>query len=100
MELIRKYNKSIEALYEHVGLEPTLLGIFPIQDRTKHKWRLEDNSDFVHYKEGGKWWDLSISNEHWCDNFIYEGKELTLIFTDDKTEGGFSSIFSNDKRLK
>lgn len=109
MKLIEKYNKTLNAIYEHVGFVPDWV-IYPIDDRTKMYWQIVKNKygDTVKFTEtlkafhsNGDFYSDEIDTQRFYEQWIYRGEELTMLFVDTHTDGNkFFAIFDNQKEVK
>jgi hypothetical protein len=90
-----------------VGIEEDWV-IYSIDDKTKMYWIL--NKNFVDYaetkeqlkdKEGLNYYSDEIYTQRFYEKWVYEGKELTMIFCDPHVDGmKWFRIFDNNKRIK
>lgn len=105
MKLLDNYKEALEALYEHVGFEEDYV-IYPIDDRTNMYW--DFSTEEVKYAEtikkmesNGDYYLDEIYKQRFYSKWVYEGKELTMIFCDPGVDGmKYFAIFNNKKRIK
>ncbi|MFA5195665.1 MAG: hypothetical protein WC401_07685 [Bacteroidales bacterium] len=105
--LMKNFNNALQALYDHVGFKEDWV-VYPIDDRTDAYWNtdgrivkwaetLEDYNDI----EGMHYYSDDVYTQRFYDKWIYEGKELTMIFCDPHTDGmKWFRVFDNSKRMK
>ena len=105
MKLIKNYQNALDAIYEHVGFVEDYV-VCPIDDQTGCFWftdgemvkyaeTLEEmNSDGAYYKD-------DIYKQRFYQKWIYEGKDLTMIFCEPHVDGmKWWRIFDNKKKIK
>lgn len=104
MELIGKYKKALQDIYDHVGFKEDWV-IAPIDDCTDKFWHTDgeivhyaDSEDEFHSQNGGFYTD-DVYKQRFYDKWVYEGKDLTMIFCDPHVDGmKWLRIFDNEKR--
>lgn len=106
MSLINNYISARKAIYDHVGLIEDWV-INPIDDCTDKYWTV--NKDSVTYADdkddvingSGNCYTDEIHKQRFYDKWVYEGKDITLIFCDPHVDGcRWFRIFDNSKRIK
>ena len=105
MELLKKYNKALQDIYDHVGFKEDWV-IFPIDDNTQYYWNLDD--EIVRWAESieelndqeDECYSGSIYKQEFYDKHVYRGKDITLVFLDTQTDGmKYFAIFDNSKEI-
>ena len=105
MEIINNYNKSLQAIYDHVGFIEDWV-VYPINDLTDYFWRITDRhvkfaKTMEKFYSNGDYYINSIYTQRSYSKWIYEGKDFTMIFCDTHTDGMiYFSLFDNEKRVK
>ena len=105
MKLIEDYQKALEAIYEHVGFKEEWV-VAPLDDQTDRFWDVDEDSvcyadsvDEFKNKDGNYYQD-DIYKQRFYSKWVYEGKELTMIFCDAHVEGmKWLRLFDNCKRI-
>ncbi|MBK7380727.1 MAG: hypothetical protein IPJ03_17355 [Ignavibacteriales bacterium] len=104
MNLMDNYNKALDRLYKHVGFKEDWV-VYPINDCTDKFWNVEgDTVKYANTKEefeseSGEYFEDELYKQRFYDKWIYEGKQLTLIFCNTHIDGVcWFRIFDNDKK--
>jgi hypothetical protein len=104
--LIKNYENALQAIYDHVGFKEDWV-VAPIDDKTDMYWEL--HSDSVKYaktlkelhSQDGNYYSDEIYTQRFYSKWVYEGKDLTLIFCDPHVDGmKWFRLFDNTKRVK
>jgi hypothetical protein len=105
MNIIENYEKSLQAIYDHVGFEESWV-VAPIDDQTDKYWNYDDDSVYFadsidEFKtEDGNFYSDEIYKQRFYDKWVYEGKDFTMIFCNPSVDGmKWFRIFDNNKRL-
>ena len=104
-KLIENYNNAEEALFEHVGFNPDWV-VYPIDDNTDKYWYCDGKivkfaNDMEQFNSDGDYYEDDVYEQRFYGKYIYEGKDLTMIFCDPHTDGmKWFRIFDNSKRVK
>jgi hypothetical protein len=106
MELVENYNKSLELIYEHVGFKEDWV-VYPIDDCIEMYWKVDDDSVYFSSSIEGLTDededDLYINHIYkqlFYNKWIYEGKDLTMIFCDSGVDGmKYFRLFDNKKKI-
>lgn len=104
MELIRKYEDALQAIYDHVGFVENWV-VYPIDDQTDKFWDTDgdsvwyaDSEDEL-FNENGNFYTDDVYTQRFYSRHVYEGEELTMIFCDPHVDGmRWFRIFLNDNR--
>lgn len=104
MDLMNNYNEAIQKLYDHVGLKEDWV-VCPIDDQTDKIWSTDGEQ--VKYADSqeqfdsdGDYYQDDIYKQRFYSKWIYDGKELTMIFCDPHVDGVcWFRIFDNSKRV-
>jgi hypothetical protein len=116
MKLLKAYNNALEAIYKHVKFTPDWV-IYPIDDRTNMYWQIISKTDLHHphdynknvkfaetieaFYSDGDYYSDEIHTQRFYEQWIYRGKDLTMIFVDTHTDGNkFFAVFDNHKEQK
>lgn len=103
--LIKKFNDSLELLYNHVGFTPDWV-ICPINDCTQMYWSTDGKvvkfaETIKKYYSEGDYYLNGIYTQRFYKKHIYRGQDYTMIFSDPHVDGmKYFSIFDNKKELK
>lgn len=106
MELLDNYAKSLQDIYDHVGLKEDWV-VCPIDDQTDKFWNVD--GDTVKYantkeefeEEDGNYYEDEIYTQRFYKKHVYEGELITLVFCDPQVDGmKWWRIFDNSKRIK
>jgi len=104
MELLKNYEKALQAIYDHVDFEEDWV-VFPIDDCTDYYWSVDD--DNVYYAESkeeyedqeGNYYVDEIYKNRFYKKWVYEGEHLTMIMCDPRVDGmKCFKIFDNSKK--
>jgi hypothetical protein len=105
MNIIKNYQDSLQAIYDHVGFTESWV-VYPIDDQTDMFWNIYDKEAHYAYsiedlKNGeDNYYNDSIYTQRLYNKWIYEGKEYTMIFCDPHVDGmKWFRIFDNTKRI-
>lgn len=104
MKLIEEYEKTKQAIYDHVGFEEDWV-VCPIDDCTNMFWSVTENGvKFADtkkdYNSDGDYYLDEIYTQRFYKKWIYEGKDFTMIFCDPHVDGmTWFRIFDNSKRM-
>lgn len=106
MELMTNYNDAVRKLYKHVGFTENWI-IFPIDDCTDKFWNIIDD-DRVKYADSkeqfnsdGDYYVDDIYKQRFYLKWVYEGKDLTMIFCNPHVDGVcWFRVFDNKMRMK
>ena len=104
LECINDYNKALEDLYNHVGFVEDWV-VCPIEDCTKYYWSVDEENvkyadSIEQYNSDGDYYRDEIYKQRFYDKWVYEGKDLTMIFCDPHVDGvKWFRIFDNSKRI-
>lgn len=90
MELMTNYNDAVQKLYDHVGFKEDLV-LCPINDCTEKFWSVNDEQvKYADSKEqfnsDGDYYQDEIYKQRFYSKWVYEGKELTMIFCNPHTD--------------
>lgn len=105
MQLIKDYEKSLQAIYDHVGFVEDWV-VYPIDDCTDKFWNTDGET--VYYAdseeefktEEGNFYSDDVYEQRFYDKWVYEGKDFTMIFCDPHVDGmKWFRIFDNTKRM-
>lgn len=106
MELLFNYEKSLKEIYDHVGFVEDFV-VYPIGNSTDKYWYID--SDIVHYantldelkNEEGMYYTAEIVEQRFYNKWVYEGKDLTMIFLNPRVDGmRYFELFDNNKKVK
>lgn len=104
LEIINNYNKALEDLYNHVGFKEDWL-VCPIEDCTEYYWTVDDDNvtyakTIEEFYSDGDYYRDEIYKQRFYSKWVYEGKDLTMIFCDPHVDGvKWFRIFDNTKRI-
>ena len=99
------FSKSLQEIYNHVGFKEDWV-ICPIDDCTEKFWNIEGQT--VKYAdtkeefktESGQYFEDELYTQRFYDKWIYEGKDITMIFCNPGIDGmKWFRLFSNEKRV-
>ena len=109
MELLDKYSKAKEELFEYFGYKEDWT-VIPIDDSTEYFWELEGegpgNVYFAFTEEAlverdGTHYENEIYTQRFLPKWVYRGKDYTMVCVDTHTDGNkFLQIFDNKKEIK
>lgn len=107
MNIIEKYNKALEDIYNHVGFQEDWV-VYPIDDRTHYYWKIKCSISVGYGKdkktvinETGEYYEDEIYTQRFYTKHVYRGETYTLIFCDPHVDGmKYFAIYSNDKEMK
>jgi len=107
MIIAEKYFNAQKELFDHVGFTPDWVE-YSIDDATQYLWTIEANNKTVKYAEtlekmtsGGEYYEDEIYTQRFYDKWVYEGKDVTMIFCDPHVDGcRWFKVFDNKKRIK
>lgn len=105
LAIMQAYEAAEAALFEHVGFTPDWV-MCPISDCTESYWYTDGET--VVYAEtmekmesDGNYYQDDIYTQRFYEKWIYEGKDLTMIFCDPHVDGvKWFRVFDNTKRVK
>ena len=106
-KLIKDYEASLQAIYDHVGFKEDWV-IAPLDDCTEYYWdvRGEDviyskSVEGFHDENGNDHYHDELYTQRFYDKWVYEGEELTMVFCDPHVDGmKWFRLFDNTKRIK
>lgn len=104
MDLIKQYNKALQDLYDHVGFKEDWV-VCPIDDKTDMVWSCDgENIKWAHtieqFNSDGDYYTADVYTQRFYDKWVYEGKDLTMIFGDPHTDGvQWFYVFANKNRI-
>lgn len=105
MGLMTNYNDAVKKLYEHVGFEEDWV-VCPIDDCTDKYWNVDNetvkyaDSENEFKEQDGKYYEDELYTQRFYSKWVYEGKELTMVFCDPHTDGmKWFRVFDNEKRM-
>jgi len=106
--IMAAYTSAKNKIYEHVGFKEEEI-IYPIADRTNKVWSLI-GGPAVRYAEteeklldeaAGEYYEDEIHKQGFYTKWVYEGKDLTMIFCNPGVDGmKYLGVFSNERRVK
>lgn len=106
MNLMKKYNNAIQALYDHVKFKEDWV-VYAIDDRTDMFWSIinKDEVKFaktkIDFNSDGNYYLDEIYTQRFYKRWVYRGKKLTLIIVDTHTDGNkFFAVYDNSKEIK
>ena len=105
--LMANYKTALRELYDHVGFKEDRV-VYPIDDATEYFWmidgssvRFADTEEKLHNEEAWEYYQDDIYQQRFYNKWVYEGKDLTMIFCDSHVDGmKWFRVFSNTKRIK
>lgn len=103
MSIMNDYNEAVQKLYNHVGFVEDWV-ICPIDDCTDKYWMVDENTvkfaDSVEqFNSDGDYYEDEIYTQRFYKKWVYEGKELTMVFCDPHTDGmKWFRVFDNSKK--
>lgn len=107
LQLIKDYQKALDAIYEHVGLKEDWV-VCPLEDCTEMYWAVDpEEKHFCRYAKtiedfysGGDYYEDDIYTQRFYSKWVYEGKDFTLVMCDPHVDGmKWWSLFDNKKRM-
>lgn len=105
MKLIKNYEDSLQAIYDHVGFKEDWV-VAPIDDQTDMFWYYNENSVYFadtidELKSGdGNHYSDDIYKQRFYSKWVYVGEEITMIFCDPHVDGmKWFRIFDNTKKI-
>lgn len=116
MNIIEKYNKSLQDIYDHVGFKEDWV-VCPLSDDTEYYWKYKDGESHVRYaktiedlntswevEDGiviGEYYEDEIYKQRFYKKWVYEGNDYTMIFCDPHVDGmKYFRLFDNKKLIK
>lgn len=106
MELLKNYNESLQAIYDHVGFIEDWV-VCPIDDCTTKFWNTFENtvkyadSKDEFYSENGNCYIDEIYKQRFYKKWIYIGELFTMVFCDPHVDGmKWFRIFDNTKKIE
>lgn len=104
-ELINNYEKSLQAIYDHVGFKEDWI-VYPLDDCTDKYWNTDGETVFYADSEkelreaDGNYYEDQVYTQRFYSKWIYEGKEITMIFCNPFVDGmKWFRLFDNNKRI-
>lgn len=104
MEMIKKYQESLQEIYDHVGFVEDWV-VYPLDFQLDMFWSVDYNtvkyaSTMEEFESDGDYYLDDIYTQRFYNKWVYEGKEFTLIFCDPHVDGlKWFRIFDNSKRV-
>lgn len=106
-ELIKNYEEAKRAIYDHVGFGEESWVVCPIEDCTEYVWKINtplvtfaENLEELEDVEAGKYYQDEIYTQRFYDKWVYEGKDLTMVFCNPDVDGmKWFRLFDNSKRI-
>lgn len=109
MKLIKKYQKALDAIYEHVGFKEDWV-IAPLDDCTEMYWQIDtEGKQFCRYAntiadledlDGGNYYEDEIYTQRFYPKWVYEGKDFTMVMCNPGVDGmKWFRLFDNSKRI-
>ena len=104
LQLIKDYQKALDAIYEHVGLKEEWV-VCPLDERIDSYWDTDGKivrfaDSIEQFYSNGDYYQDDIYTQRFYDKHIFEGKDFTLIFCDPHTDGmKWWRLFDNKKRV-
>lgn len=104
-DLMKNFNAAKQAIYDHVGFKEDWT-VYAIDDRTEMFWAVDFKGKSVRYASAPKqlsspdqdYYEDEIYTQRFYSQWIYRGKDLTMIFVDTHTDGNkFFAFFDNTK---
>jgi len=105
--LMVSYKSALNEIYDHVGFKEDWV-IYPIDDRTDKVWsligdsavRYAENEEKLLDEAAGEYYEDEIYKQRFYTKWVYEGKDLTMIFCDPHVDGmKYFGVFSNQKKI-
>lgn len=99
LDLVEKYRKSFEDIYDHVGFNHKDNYEYPLDIFVDKFWNIEDES--VYFADLEEDYDGNYCQEYIVGNSIYEGEKYTMVLTDCQESGRRYNfcLFLNKNRL-
>jgi len=106
LELIKDYNKSLQAIYDHVGFEEDWV-MYPIFDDTNAFWSVCETTRVIkyaysmeQYNSDSDYYTDELYTQRFYDKHVYVGQTFTMVFSDLHIGSmKWFVLFSNDKRI-
>lgn len=105
MKLIESYQKALQDIYNHVNFTEDWV-VYPIDDCTEYYWNTDNitvnyaTSEKELKNKTGNYYEDDVYKQRFYEKWIYEGKEITMIFCDPHVDGmKWFRIFDNAKRI-
>ena len=105
MKLMDDFNEARKNLYEHVGFVEDWV-MCPIDDCTDKYWSVDENvckyaDSKEQFKSDGDYYKDEIYTHRFYEKWVYEGKDLTMVFCDPHVDRvQWFRFFDNKKRIK
>lgn len=106
MNIVEKYEKAKQELYNHIGFKEDWV-VFPLINCIESYWDYDKYS--VYYSDvkkdvmtlNGEHYENEIYTQRFYDKWIYKGKNFTMIFCDPHVDGmKWFRVFDNTKRVR
>ena len=105
MTLVEEFQKSLDAIYKHVGFTEDWV-VCPLDDQTDMFWQIDGES--VKYAEtmdkfnsDGDYYLDEIYTQRFYKKWVYEGEDFTMVFCDPHVDGmKWFRLFDNKKRVQ
>lgn len=107
MNLMETFEKTRDALYEHVGFKESY-AVCQIDDRTEMFWIINKEENKVRFADeqttlfsDEKFYEDEISGLSFYNKTIYRGKKYTMIIVNTHVDGNcFFAFYDNKKEIK
>jgi len=105
MDIIKNYNDSLQAIYDHVGFVEDWV-VCPIDINMEMFWSTDGDSVIYaetkeKFESDGDYYQDDVYAQRFYDKHIYEGEKYTMIFCDPHVDGmKWFRIFDNSKKLE
>ena len=106
MNIIDKYNDSLQKLYDYFGFVEDWV-VFPIDDRREFYWHIVDGQvlfydtlEAYQNDDENHMYSDEVMNHCFYKKSVYEGKDMTMIIVDTHTDGNkFLAIYNNTLKI-
>lgn len=104
MNIVDKFNEARRELFEHVGFVEGWV-IYPVSCHSDSFWRVEGENikyadSIEQFNSDGDYYEDEISKQRFYKEWIYKGKDYTMIFCDPHVDGcKWFRVFDNSKMV-
>ena len=110
MTVAEKFFEAQEALFKHVGFIPDWVE-YAIDDHTEKVWQtyldpkgggyVKSADSVIQFHSDGDYYQDEIYTQRFYNKWVYEGKDVTMIFCNPGTDGiNWFKVFNNGLRIK
>ena len=105
MNIVEKYQKALDAVYEHVGFKEDWV-VCPLDEQLASYWYVDNDimrfaNSIEQFFSDGDYYEDDLYTQRFYSKWVYEGADFTMVFCDPHVDGmKWFRLFDNNKRIK